>query len=201
MPRNLRRIHLGVWKRDRCAHSDPETGDTGNPPEGCGCHCSLERKSRDPSSRRSCRFFAEEAIDCLHIDIWTAGTPNFTFGPDFRAALARATAIPLDIHLMIANPDAHIPAFAEFPTATITFHPKILPPGSNAAVDQGPRRAGRHRHRPRRVVVVGRTSAARLRCALPHDGQPRPGRPEAVAWGPPEASRLLRPPPSPGSGG
>src|ERR1700709_1679398 len=50
----------------------------------------------------------------LHVDIMDGHfVPNITFGPPVVKALRPVTKLPLDCHLMIENPDAYIPAFAE----------------------------------------------------------------------------------------
>ena len=54
----------------------------------------------------------QENIEYLHIDVMDGDfVPNFTLGPDFINALRKITDIPMDIHLMINNPERHIDTF------------------------------------------------------------------------------------------
>lgn len=67
----------------------------------------------------------EEGADCLHVDIMDGHyVPNYTLGPDFCRKLAEYSPLPLDIHLMIENIDAHAPLFARLPGARVSFHPE-----------------------------------------------------------------------------
>jgi ribulose-phosphate 3-epimerase len=50
----------------------------------------------------------------VHVDVMDGHfVPNITFGPPMVKALRPVTKLPLDCHLMIEDPDAFIPAFAE----------------------------------------------------------------------------------------
>lgn len=51
-------------------------------------------------------------ISYLHMDVMDGSfVPNFTLGPDFMKSVSKMTSIPLDIHLMVMNPERHLHAF------------------------------------------------------------------------------------------
>ena len=67
---------------------------------------------------------AEEAgADLIHIDVMDGCfVPNITIGPLVVAAAKRATKLPLDVHLMIAEPEKYIDDFARAGADYLTVH-------------------------------------------------------------------------------
>jgi ribulose-phosphate 3-epimerase len=69
------------------------------------------------------KTFDPSIIDLLHLDVMDGNfVPNITFGPGYAKALKAHTAILLDVHLMIENPEKYVDAFAEAEPWCITFH-------------------------------------------------------------------------------
>ncbi|MEX1295549.1 MAG: ribulose-phosphate 3-epimerase [Candidatus Limnocylindrales bacterium] len=61
--------------------------------------------------------------DRLHLDVMDGNfVDNITFGPDVVAAFRRLTDMPLDVHLMIAEPARYMDRFIEAEPQTISFH-------------------------------------------------------------------------------
>ncbi len=61
--------------------------------------------------------------DLLHVDIMDNHfVPNLTFGLPMVERLQQMSPIPLDIHLMIDNPDRWAPGYAEVGAFSVTFH-------------------------------------------------------------------------------
>jgi len=59
--------------------------------------------------------------DWIHADVMDGHfVPNITIGPLIVEAVKRVTALPIDVHLMIENPDNYIPAFAQAGAAWIS---------------------------------------------------------------------------------
>jgi ribulose-phosphate 3-epimerase len=59
--------------------------------------------------------------DWIHVDVMDGHfVPNITIGPLVVEAVRSVTALPIDVHLMIENPDNYIPAFAKAGAAWIS---------------------------------------------------------------------------------
>jgi len=66
--------------------------------------------------------------DYIHVDVMDGHfVPNITIGPLVVDALRKVTAKPLDVHLMIENPDLYIPGFASAGADIITVHQEAVP--------------------------------------------------------------------------
>ncbi len=63
--------------------------------------------------------------DLIHVDVMDGRfVPNLTIGPPAVAALRRVTRLPLDVHLMIVEPERYLRAFAEAGADWLTVHPE-----------------------------------------------------------------------------
>jgi ribulose-phosphate 3-epimerase len=61
--------------------------------------------------------------DYIHVDVMDGHfVPNITIGPLIVEAIRPVTSLPLDVHLMIENPDPYIPQFAKAGADIITVH-------------------------------------------------------------------------------
>ena len=66
--------------------------------------------------------------DFLHVDVMDGHfVPNLTVGPPIVESLRKVTSLPLDVHLMITNPDAFIPEFAKAGANYLTVHTETCP--------------------------------------------------------------------------
>jgi ribulose-phosphate 3-epimerase len=61
--------------------------------------------------------------DWLHVDVMDNHfVPNLTLGVPVVEALGRVTEVPMDLHLMIEDPDRWAPAYVEAGAGSVTFH-------------------------------------------------------------------------------
>jgi len=66
--------------------------------------------------------------DWIHVDVMDGHyVPNITIGPLVVEAVKKVTKLPIDVHLMIENPDKYIPAFAEAGADYISVHVETCP--------------------------------------------------------------------------
>ncbi len=74
-------------------------------------------------------------VDMIHADVMDGHfVPNISFGPATVSAIRRSTALPVDAHLMIAEPDAYLQSFVEAGAGLITVHVESCPdPGATLA--------------------------------------------------------------------
>jgi ribulose-phosphate 3-epimerase len=66
--------------------------------------------------------------DLIHVDVMDGHfVPNITIGPPVVASIRRVATVPLDVHLMITDPDRYIEAFATAGASMISVHVEVLP--------------------------------------------------------------------------
>jgi ribulose-phosphate 3-epimerase len=94
--------------------------------------------------------------DLIHVDVMDGHfVPNLTIGPPVVAAIRKAARVPLDVHLMIEEPDRWIDAYADAGAARITVHAE----------------ACTHLHRVVEAIRhAGRSPGVALNPATPLDG-------------------------------
>ncbi len=99
------------------------------------------------------RALEAAGADWIHVDVMDGHfVPNITIGPLVVKAIRPCTALPIDVHLMIAPADPYIDAFAEAGAEVITVHPE----------------AGPHLHRTiQRIKATGRKAGVSLNPATP----------------------------------
>ena len=66
--------------------------------------------------------------DLIHVDVMDGHfVPNITIGVPVVKSLKRIARVPLDVHLMIEEPDRYVDAFADAGAAMISVHAEVLP--------------------------------------------------------------------------
>ena len=66
--------------------------------------------------------------DLVHVDVMDGHfVPNITIGPPVVKAIRRIARVPLDVHLMISDPDRYLEAFVEAGASMLSVHVEVLP--------------------------------------------------------------------------
>ena len=61
----------------------------------------------------------------LHLDVMDGHfVPNLTFGGPLIKAVAKLTRLPIDVHLMVVQPEKYLAEYADLGAAVFTFHPE-----------------------------------------------------------------------------
>ena len=73
------------------------------------------------------RLAERAGADLIHVDVMDGHfVPNITVGPPIVKALKRIARLPLDVHLMIEQPDRYIEAFVQGGAASVTVHAEAV---------------------------------------------------------------------------
>ncbi len=74
------------------------------------------------------RALERGGADLIHVDVMDGHfVPNITIGVPVVESLKRVATAPLDVHLMISDPDRYIEAFARAGAAMLSVHVEVLP--------------------------------------------------------------------------
>jgi len=74
------------------------------------------------------RAIEKGGADVIHVDVMDGHfVPNITIGPLVVQGLKKLTSLPLDVHLMIENPERYIEVFARAGSDWITIHAEVCP--------------------------------------------------------------------------
>jgi ribulose-phosphate 3-epimerase len=74
------------------------------------------------------RTVEKAGADVIHVDVMDGHfVPNITIGPLVVQGLKKLTSLPLDVHLMIENPERYVEVFAQAGSDWITIHAEVCP--------------------------------------------------------------------------
>jgi ribulose-phosphate 3-epimerase len=74
------------------------------------------------------RAVERAGADVIHVDVMDGHfVPNITIGPLVVQGLKKLTSMPLDVHLMVENPERYVEPFAQAGSDWITIHAEVCP--------------------------------------------------------------------------
>ena len=74
------------------------------------------------------RAVEKAGADVIHVDVMDGHfVPNITIGPLVVQGLRKLTSLPLDVHLMIENPERYVEVFSQAGSDWITIHAEVCP--------------------------------------------------------------------------
>jgi ribulose-phosphate 3-epimerase len=122
------------------------------------------------------RAVEEAGADWIHVDVMDGRfVPNLTIGPLVVSAVRKATRLPLDVHLMIVEPERYVEDFVKAGADWVTVHAEACP----------------HLHRNlQQIRQLGARAGVSLNPSLPGGARPRQRRPRP---GDERQPRLRRP--------
>ena len=84
--------------------------------------------------------------DLIHVDVMDGRfVPNITIGPLVVEAVRKVTKLPIDVHLMIVEPERYVEAFARAGADVVSVHAEVSP----------------HLHRTLQAIRAGASAAQR----------------------------------------
>jgi len=77
---------------------------------------------------RDIRALEDAGAEILHLDIMDGHfVPNLSFGVPVVEAVRRTTQLPLDVHLMLQNPEPYLPVFRKVGADFLSIHIEVVP--------------------------------------------------------------------------
>jgi len=74
------------------------------------------------------RMLEAGGADWIHVDVMDGRfVPNLTFGTKVIETVRRVTALPIDVHLMVVEPERYFDDFAAAGASGLTIHPEVSP--------------------------------------------------------------------------